>query len=63
MGRKRRVKWTEYPHIRHALVIDDYSVFYHHSDEQITVRNQDPKYLNEPMAPYGEQTDPTNVKD
>ena len=63
-----------------ALVIDDYSVFYHHSDEQITVlvlwdnrrnparlaytlRNQDPKYLNEPMAPYGEQTDPTNVKD
>ncbi len=71
---------TEYPHIRHALVIDDYSVFYHHSDEQITVlvlwdnrrnparlaytlRNQDPKYLNEPMAPYGEQTDPTNVKD
>lgn len=28
---------TEYPHIRHALVIDDYSVFYHHSDTLITV--------------------------
>lgn len=26
-------------------------------------RKQVPKYLNEPMAPYGEQTDPTNVKD
>lgn len=28
---------TEYPHIRQALVIDDYSIFYHHSDELITV--------------------------
>ena len=27
----------EYPHIRQALVIDDYSIFYHHSDELITV--------------------------
>ena len=28
---------TEYPHIRQALVSDDYSIFYHHSDELITV--------------------------
>ena len=28
---------TEYPHIRQALVIDHYSIFYHHSDELITV--------------------------
>lgn len=28
---------TEYPHIRQALVIDDYSIFYHHSDELITI--------------------------
>ena len=28
---------TEYPHIRQALVVDDYSIFYHHSDELITV--------------------------
>lgn len=28
---------TEYPHIRQAFVIDDYSIFYHHSDELITV--------------------------
>ena len=28
---------TEHPHIRQALVIDDYSIFYHHSDELITV--------------------------
>lgn len=28
---------TEYPHIRQALVINDYSIFYHHSDELITV--------------------------
>ena len=28
---------TEYPHISQALVIDDYSIFYHHSDELITV--------------------------
>lgn len=28
---------TEYPHIRHALVIPQYSVFYHHSDKVITV--------------------------
>ena len=28
---------TEYPHIRQALVIADYSIFYHHSDELITV--------------------------
>lgn len=64
---------TEYPHIRHALVIPEYSVFYHYSDKQITVlvlwdnrrnparlaytlRNQDPKYLNEPTVPYEKQT-------
>lgn len=28
---------TEYPHIRQALVIPRYSVYYHHSDKLITV--------------------------
>lgn len=28
---------TEYPHIRHVLVIPEYSIFYHHSDQAITV--------------------------
>lgn len=28
---------TEYPHIRHALVIPKYSVYYHYSDDLITV--------------------------
>lgn len=41
---------TEYPHIRQALVIDDYSIFYHHSDELITVlvfwdNRRDPAHL------------------
>lgn len=71
---------TEYPHIRYLIAIPEYSLFYHHSDKQITVlvlwdnrrnparlaytlRNQDPKYLNEPMAPYEKLTAPPNVKD
>ena len=28
---------TEYPHIRHALVIPKYSIYYHYSDDLITV--------------------------
>ena len=63
-------KVTEYPHLRYLIAVPEYSLFYHYSDELITVlvlwdnrRNPEPQYLNEPTVPYEKQTSSTNVKD